>query len=167
MRLVFASNLAAVLFINVLVLTRLRRQCSHRNAFCFAMPLFGPQSKDDAPSKSRRRALTAPLDKPARIWLHRQKTHVQTQSSLLYRLPLEVRELIYAYSFGWPDQDDADLLRGQARQKIHVFANKFGHLSCGACMSVSPECTTRCYKPSRWGQPTGDFLNILLSCRQM
>ena len=68
------------------------------------MPLNFLRSRKRGRNPSKRpRALTSPLSEPAKILWRRQKTADQTQS-ILFKLPLEIRELIYSHALAYAYQ---------------------------------------------------------------
>lgn len=112
-------------------------------------------------SRTRKRALTLPLPESSRRGRKRQRTHDQSQSLFLHRLPYDIRRQIYEYVLAPPEA-------------LNIVDTHSGRLGSVRCFASCPEkhlkrhvCTFkgRDHDQDNFRQPI--YLSLLYLCRQM
>ena len=156
--------------------------------------ILDPRNPLEGDASNRTRALTPPLEQPARIALPRrkilwrpqkilwreQKTTQQRKSLLFTKLPPEVRQQIYTYALVFPYQPILPYQPkphfGNGRADIHIYTLDEKQLIHRRCCAAEGYCTRPCLRNNhtrpekrppvkQWGSL--NLLALLLTCRQM
>ena len=122
------------------------------------------EAPDPLPAK-RKRALTIPDVSPkGSVWKRRKPTSGQLQSIFFERLPLEIRDMIYAFTLA--SADSVHIYRRADRRLGHCICQQ----DCKKCLqplrsdqTITWACDVR-QNPDR---DRDDLLSLLMTCRRM